>query len=137
MAGVRYDPASDFVLLEYGTSGVTPSLNITDGWALLVSEQSSIINPLPPSTTVEPPVVAYTTYANGTTKSQTMVAASTMTSGWNTIMIAGQPVLGMAPSSGEVRIQWWHEGVWYQLYSMTSLQDLEQVASSMISSSST
>jgi hypothetical protein len=137
LSGVRYDSAFGFVLLEYNETGTVATSSESQDYPLLIAEQPSNTNPLPNSTAVYPPVVAYTTYANGTTRSRTLAIASTETSGWINSTIDGQAVLTSSQSFAQSQVQWWHNGVWYRLYSTSSLQALEQIAGSMILASST
>ena len=128
---VRYSSALNLVLLEYTVPGAA---SIGNNSELMILEQSSSSNPLPLPTAVIPPVVATTRYANGTVASRTLYTASTTTSPWSSLTLGGQSVLTLTPTGGSAQIQWWYGGVWYRLYSSIPMAELEEVASSIISS---
>jgi hypothetical protein len=136
---VRYSADSNFVLLAYkvvGVSALDGSAN-PGGWGLLITEQVSVSNPLPPQTTIVQPVIEKIKYSNGTSMITTIAQSSTVTSDWQDTAVSGQSVLIQSGSAEQFEsgIQWWSHGIWYQAFANFSLPQLEQVAASMISSS--
>jgi hypothetical protein len=132
---VRFSSDANYVFLGYTVNGVSSIGDNPGGWGLFITEQSSISNPLPPATTVNLPVIARTSYPNGTTYTSTIAQASTVTSGWQNMTVSGQSVLAVQIGNG-AEIQWWSHDVWYRLYANLPLSQLQNVAASMISSPS-
>jgi hypothetical protein len=137
LTGVRSAEGGNLVVLGYTVEGVAPILNNSGGWSMIVCQQSYSTDPIETTTmtSVESAVTTVVGYANGT-QVTTMGSQSTVVYyPPPTITLDGQTATySVLTATSPAFLSWWHAGIYYQIFGNLSLQELEQVADSMISS---
>jgi hypothetical protein len=136
LAGVRSSQDGGLVVLGYAIEGVAPILNNSEGWSLIVTEQWASTNPILTTTvtTTEAPATTVVSYSNGTQVTSMGTSSTIVEYPPPTITVDGQTAVYSAlTATNPAFLGWDHGGVSYYIFGNVSLQELEQVATSMIS----
>lgn len=124
---VRVTSDGGFVMLGYANPSLVSIPNDSKGLSIIVVERVQNTNPFVASTSPPEPIITQVQYPNGTIKSWTQ---SQSYSGPNYTTIDGHLVLA-STMNGFTDLQWWSNGIFYNVVAALPLQDAIQIAHSL------